>query len=216
MLRVYLVPISCTTDFRRKRYIFNLEGHLLLYIPTYITSLAFNDEAFGVPDLISPDQVFQLRAKKDNNRMIISWKANMLDIFIFGRLITTAAGEETSPSEPPPYGQYHSWVLRLGEALEGGVAASTTQSEQERERSLKCRAFQCLFCLMASDLPSADWEACLASKDSLRRHVNRRHLSYYRPDGEIPYPDHVACGGTILEAKMYFKNHAAGVHGFAL
>jgi hypothetical protein len=84
----------------RKTYTFNLDDNPLFYIISHIISLAFDDEAFGVPDLISPDQLFRLRAKRDKGCQPIPWKKEMLDISIFRRVIATKQDIQTSPDKP--------------------------------------------------------------------------------------------------------------------
>lgn len=103
--------------FCRKTYTFNLDDNPLFCIITHIVSLAFDDKVFGVPDLVSPDQLFRLRAKRDKGCQPIPWRREMLDIPIFRRAIATKHGVQTSPDKVLTYNAYHSWVKRLGEAL---------------------------------------------------------------------------------------------------
>jgi hypothetical protein len=100
----------------RKTYTFNLDDNPLFCIISHINSLAFDDEAFGVPGLVSPGQLFRLRAKNKGCQPI-PWKEEMLDIPIFRRPIATKQGVQTSPDKPLTYHKYHPWVKRLGEAL---------------------------------------------------------------------------------------------------
>jgi len=101
----------------RKTYTFNLDNNPLFCIITHIIVLAFDDEAFGVPDLISPDQVFRLRVKRSKGSQSIPWKTDLLDIPLFRRAVATKQGVKTSRDKHLTYSQYNSWVKRLGEAL---------------------------------------------------------------------------------------------------
>jgi hypothetical protein len=103
--------------FCRKTYTFHLDDNPLSCIISHVISLAFDDKAFGVPDLISPEQLFRLRAKRDKGCQPIPWKSGMLDIPIFRRAIATKQGVRMSPDKALTYKMYHSWVQRLGEAL---------------------------------------------------------------------------------------------------
>ena len=89
-----------------------------------MASLAFTDEAYGVPELVSPKQLYGLKAKNSPSQDI-PWKKEMLDTPIFRRAIKVKQGVHTSPTIPLSYRQYHSWVVRLGEALDF-VAVLTT------------------------------------------------------------------------------------------
>jgi hypothetical protein len=95
----------------------NLDDNPLFCIITHIISLAFDDETFGVPDLVSPDQLFRLKVKRGNGCQPIPWKSEKLDIPIFRRVITNKQGIQTSPDKVLTDKSYHSSVKRLGEAL---------------------------------------------------------------------------------------------------
>ena len=84
-------------------------------IISHIASQAFDDDAF-VPGLVSPDQLFRLRAKRQGCQ-VIPWKKEMLDRPIFRRAISDQFGVHTSKDLPLADGVYQSWIKRLGEAL---------------------------------------------------------------------------------------------------
>ena len=90
-----------------------------------------------------------------------------------------------------------------------------SEPEEKRNVPLKCRDFQCLFCL-ASNLPWEDKRQVYASKNSLQRHTDRCHLNQFQLSEKLPCPDDFACDEVILKGKMHFKNHAARVHDFFL
>ncbi|EED22492.1 hypothetical protein TSTA_059900 [Talaromyces stipitatus ATCC 10500] len=79
-------------------------------------SIAFDDQAYNVPELVSPRQLFVLRAKKGPSQTV-PWKQEMLNIPVFLRAIKTKEGVKTSKDAPLPYRQYHGWLVLLGVAL---------------------------------------------------------------------------------------------------
>jgi hypothetical protein len=88
--------LSMDSDtFRRKTYTFNLDDNPMFCIITHIASLAFDDDAF-VPALVSPEQLFRLRAKRGEGCLPIPWKKEWLDKPIFRRPITDKWGVHTS------------------------------------------------------------------------------------------------------------------------
>jgi hypothetical protein len=87
-------------------------------------SIAFDDEAYNVPELVSPRQVFALKAKKGPSQTV-PWKQEKLDIPVFRRAIKTPRGVETSKDVALPYNQYHGWLVLLGVAL-GFIYTLTT------------------------------------------------------------------------------------------
>jgi hypothetical protein len=87
--------------------------------------------------------------------------------------------------------------------------------ERDRGSPLKCRGFQCLFC-MTSNLSSEDRQQRFGSKFSLQRHADRCRLNQLLEGDRVPCPDDLGCSGVVLTGKMYFKNHASRVHGFVL
>jgi hypothetical protein len=88
------------------------------------SSLAFDDKAFGVPELVDPRQLYALRARNGWSQDI-PWSNEMLDIPIFRRAIKAKQGVQTSPNLVLTYRQYHSWVVRLGEALDFTTTLTT-------------------------------------------------------------------------------------------
>jgi len=87
--------------------------------------------------------------------------------------------------------------------------------EMLRSSPLKCRGFQCLFC-MTSNLPAEDQEQHFKSKFSLQRHADRCRLNQFLDGDSITCPDDLGCAGVVLKGKKHFKNHAARVHDFVL
>jgi Protein of unknown function (DUF3435) len=91
-------------------------------------------------------------------------------------------------------------------------------SESEREPEslvpnllpLRCKTYQCLYCLGDAALPLKERLHNLGSKYSLQRHFDRRHL--FQPGETCPFP-HPACAAVPLNNVIHFKNHAATVHG---
>jgi hypothetical protein len=96
--------------------------------------------------------------------------------------------------------------------------AINSESESERESEslvsallpLRCKTYQCLYCLGDTALPLKERLHNLGSKYSLQRHFDRRHL--FRPGETCPFP-HPACAAVTLNDVMHLKNHAATVHG---
>jgi hypothetical protein len=107
-----------------KTYIFHLDENPVFCIITHMISIAFVDEAYNVPELVSPKQLFGLKAKNRPSRPI-PWKPDMLDIPVFRRAIKTKDGVVTSKKAPLPYNQYHGWLVLLGVAL-GFIYTLTT------------------------------------------------------------------------------------------
>jgi len=102
---------------RPKTYTFNLDDNPIFCVITHIVSLAFDDSAFGPPDLDSPDVLFRLRARRDKGCQPIPWRRDMLDVPIFRRALATKEGVRTSTVKALTYNVYQTWVRRLGEAL---------------------------------------------------------------------------------------------------
>ncbi len=90
------------------------------------------------------------------------------------------------------------------------------KSESESDSStshlfpVRCKPYQCLYCLGDTDLPLEERLHNLGSKYSLQRHFDRRHP--FRPREPCPFP-HPECAAVTLDSVMHFKNHAATVHG---
>ncbi|KIW36296.1 hypothetical protein, variant 3 [Exophiala oligosperma] len=102
---------------RPKTYTFNLDRNPIFCPITHIVSLAFDDSAFGPPDLNSPDILFRLRARREKGCQPIPWRNNMLNVPFFRRAVATKEGVKTSPDKALTYNVYQAWVKRLGEAL---------------------------------------------------------------------------------------------------
>jgi hypothetical protein len=100
-----------------------LDDNPLFCIVSHISSLAFEDKAFGIPELV-PEQLFALKARNGWSQPI-PWKKDKLDVPIFRRAIKTNQGVYTSKEHSLPYQQYHGWVVRLGEALDFVDALTT-------------------------------------------------------------------------------------------
>lgn len=78
--------------------------------------------------------------------------------------------------------------------------------------SLKVSSTQYLFCLGDNHLCYKDQTRKFSRPDSLRRHVDEVHLSYFQINNRCPHP---LCD-VSFEGVMQFKNHAAIVHGIKL
>ncbi|KAL6240254.1 hypothetical protein RBB50_012849 [Rhinocladiella similis] len=102
---------------RPKTYTFNLDDNPIFCVITHVVSLAFDDSAFGPPDLKSPNILFRLRARREKGCQPIPWRKDMLDVPIFRRALATKEGVKTSPDKALTYNVYQAWVKRLGEAL---------------------------------------------------------------------------------------------------
>ena len=76
--------------------------------------------------------------------------------------------------------------------------------------SVRCKPYQCLYCLDDTDLPLKEQLHNLGSKYSLQGHFDRRHP--FRPRKPFPFP-HPKCAAVTLDSVMHFKNHAATVYG---
>ncbi len=93
---------------------------------------------------------------------------------------------------------------------------NAVKSESESDSSIpylfpvRCKPYQCLYCLGDTDLPLEERLHNLGSKYSLQRHFDRRHP--FRPREPCPFP-HPECAAVTLDSVMHFKNHAATVHG---
>lgn len=109
----------------RKTYTFNLDDNPVFCIITHLVSLAFDDEAFAAPGLVSPDILFRLKAKGESGCQQIPFKRDRLDTLVFRRALNTKQGVQTSPTASLIDSIYQSWVKRLGEAL-GYVQTLTT------------------------------------------------------------------------------------------
>ncbi len=93
---------------------------------------------------------------------------------------------------------------------------NAVKSESESDSSIpylfpvRCKPYQCLYCLGDTDLPLEERLHTLGSKYSLQRHFDRRHP--FRPREHCPFP-HPECAAVTLNSVMHFKNHAATIHG---
>ena len=115
--RHYEAARTRLTQSLRKTYTFNLDDNPIFCIVTHIVSLAFDDSAFGPPDLDSPEVLFRLRARRERGCQPIPWRGDMLDLPVFRRAVASKEGVKTSPDKVLTYNVYQSWVRRLGEAL---------------------------------------------------------------------------------------------------
>ena len=99
---------------------------------------------------------------------------------------------------------------------DGERPLKAVKSESESDSSIaylfpiRCKPYQCLYCLGDTDLPLEERLHNLGSKYSLQRHFDRRHP--FRPREPCPFP-HPECAAVTLDSVMHFKNHAATVHG---
>jgi hypothetical protein len=109
----------------RKTYTFNLDDNPVFCLITHIVGLAFDDEAFAAPDLVSPEILFRLKARGESGCQQIPFKRDILDTPVFRRAVKTKQGVQTSPTAGLIDSIYQSWVKRLGEAL-GYVQTLTT------------------------------------------------------------------------------------------
>ena len=116
MLTPPLTPTILTYR-SRKTYTFNLDDNPIFCILTHVVSLAFDDSAFGPPDLTTPEILFRLRAGQGKGCPPIPWKGVMLDVPIFRRACATKEGIKTSVDKVLTYNVYQAWIKRLGEAL---------------------------------------------------------------------------------------------------
>ncbi len=93
---------------------------------------------------------------------------------------------------------------------------NAVKSESESDSSIphlfpvRCKPYQCLYCLGDTHLPLEERLHNLGSKHSLQRHLDRRHPFRPREPCPFPYPEYAA---VTLDSVMYFKNHAAIIHG---
>ncbi|KIW36287.1 uncharacterized protein PV06_11436 [Exophiala oligosperma] len=105
------------TRLQRKKYTFNLDDNPIFCPITHIASLAFDDSAFGLLGLKSPDILFRLRARREKGCQPIPWRKDMLDVPIFRLPVATQEGVKTSPDKALTYNVYQAWVKRLGNAI---------------------------------------------------------------------------------------------------
>ena len=75
---------------------------------------------------------------------------------------------------------------------------------------VRCKPYQCLYCLDDIDLSLKERLHNLDSKYSLQRYFDRRYS--FRPREPCSFP-HLECAAVTLDSVMHFKNHAATVHG---
>ena len=93
---------------------------------------------------------------------------------------------------------------------------NVVKSESESDSSiphlfpLRCKSYQCLYCLGDIDLPLEKRLYNLDNKYSLQRHFDRRHPFRPREPCSFPYSE---CAAVTLNSVMHFKNHAAPIHG---
>ena len=93
---------------------------------------------------------------------------------------------------------------------------NAVKSESELDSSIRylipvrCKPYQCLYCLGDTDLPLEERLHSLGSKYSLQRHFDRRHPFRVREPCPFPHPE---CAAVTLDSVMHFKSHAATVHG---
>ena len=76
--------------------------------------------------------------------------------------------------------------------------------------SLKCKQYQCFYCLENRILFLKKRFHNLDSKFSLRRHFDRCHIFW---SNEFCPFFHAECAVITLNSMMHFKNHAVKIHG---
>jgi Protein of unknown function (DUF3435) len=81
------------------------------------------------------------------------------------------------------------------------------EDAEEQQLPIICEPTQCLECVSSSTLPVEERYKSYGSKDSLRRHYNRRHI--FVPDRPCPHP---ACKQGSLTTRAHYMNHTATVH----
>ena len=96
-----------------------------------------------------------------------------------------------------------------------GSSLNAVKSDPRSDSSIpylfpvRCKPYQCLYCLDDTDLPLKKRLHNLGNEYSLQRHFNGRHP--FRPRKPYPFP-HPECAAVTLNSVMHFKNHAATVH----
>lgn len=79
---------------------------------------------------------------------------------------------------------------------------------------LRCRGFQCLFCLGNEALDAKTRAKVFASAYTMTRHAEKQHLKYLKEPFTCPHPT-CSTNGVQLEDHDIFKCHALQVHGIA-
>jgi len=74
---------------------------------------------------------------------------------------------------------------------------------------LRCKPYQCLYCLGDTVLPLEERFHNLGSKYSLQWHFDRCHP--FEPGEPCPFPPE--CAAVTLDSMMHSKNHVVTVHG---
>ena len=107
-----------------KIYLFHEDTNLAFCPITHFLALAFADEAFAAPDLVSPEQLFKLNVIAGLNEQPLPWKKSMRNIPLFRRSVRTKDGVQILPDQALPYSTYHPSLTRLGFAT--GFSEITT------------------------------------------------------------------------------------------
>ena len=104
--------------------------------------------------------------------------------------------------------------------IEAGSNQTIIKTEPDSECSLppsfplRCKPYQCLYCLGKVGLPMGDRRHNLGSKSSLQRHFDRWHL-LFQPGRPCPFP-HQDCARFTINSVMEFNIHAVRVHGICM
>lgn len=100
---------------RRKTYTFCVDDNLTLCPISHLIVLALDDDAFGVKELKTPEQIFILRIRDGAQSLNLLWDEFKMNLPLFRPSVTTKEGIVTSSIEQLSYPMYHRWLKRLGQ-----------------------------------------------------------------------------------------------------
>ncbi|KAL9040656.1 MAG: hypothetical protein Q9214_004396 [Letrouitia sp. 1 TL-2023] len=109
---------------RPKTYTLFIDDNPMFCVISHIVALAYDDEAFRVPN-VTPRVLFTLRVRPGLNSQPIQWHDEMKDKPVFRTSSSPGRGKGQQLYEALPYGRYQEWVKRLGEET-GFVQVLTT------------------------------------------------------------------------------------------
>jgi hypothetical protein len=77
-------------------------------------ALAIDDDAFEIPELKSPEHIFQIKVNRLRKSLHLRWKESILDTPVFRRSVRAADGIRTSDNMAMPYDTLNTYMKRLG------------------------------------------------------------------------------------------------------
>ncbi|KAI9773157.1 MAG: hypothetical protein M1840_008278 [Geoglossum simile] len=106
---------GCRGGSKVKTYVCHERDDTLAFCPILpFLALAIDDDAFEIPELKSPEHIFQIKVNRPRKSLHLRWKESILDTPVFRRSVRAADGIRTSHNMAMPYDTLNTYMKRLG------------------------------------------------------------------------------------------------------